>query len=297
VQLLLHIKLIFLENLVLTRGLMEKHWTEKLFIENASLYGVALEERIEKASVDVLGLIKIFSEFQISRGSLVLDLACGIGRHSVALAESGFRVVGVDLSPAYITRARELAAERGVGDKCDFRIGDMRRINEVLKGYEGKFKAVLSLFTSMGYYDEETDKQILMQLKALTAPKGVLIIDVSNRDWIIRHFQARDFNQFGDGLVMIVERKFNLENSRMENIWRFYMKQEEGLKHLSTIEIDHRVYSLHELKKQVEESGWTYQTCYGNLNLQPFTMDSRRMLLVATKKGSNIASSGASPAS
>jgi len=43
-----------------------------------------------------------------------LDLCCGIGRHSVPLAERGYQVTGIDLSPVLIARARELAKARGV---------------------------------------------------------------------------------------------------------------------------------------------------------------------------------------
>ena len=44
----------------------------------------------------------------------VLDLACGPGRHAVALAKKGFRVTGVDLSPFLLQRARGLARVENV---------------------------------------------------------------------------------------------------------------------------------------------------------------------------------------
>ena len=86
-----------------------------------------------------------------------------------------------------------------------------------------------------------------------------------------------------DDLVKVIERRPNLENSRMENVWKYYRREGEDLKYLDTIEVNHRVYSLHELKKLVEKSGWTYQTHYGSFNLDAFTMDSKRMILVAKK--------------
>src|SRR5207302_1217769 len=39
-------------------------------------------------------------------GSELLDVPCGAGRLAIALAASGFRVTGVDLSPAFLDRAR-----------------------------------------------------------------------------------------------------------------------------------------------------------------------------------------------
>lgn len=262
---------------------MEKHWTEKLFIEKPLLFGTAVENLIEQASAQVTGLIEIFSRFQVLENSLILDLCCGIGRHSVVLAEGGFKVVGVDFAPDFIARAKEIAAERNVGENVEFKVGDMREIREVLKDHKEKFNAIVNLTTSIGYYDEETDRDVLMQLSGLTASKGILIIDIINREWLIRHFQARDVFHIGDDLVQVIDRRLNLENSRIENVWKYYKKQGPDLKYLDTIEVHHRVYSLHELKKLVEESGWTYQTCYGGFKLESFTMDSNRMILVAKK--------------
>jgi len=85
------------------------------------------------------------------------------------LAERGFRVVGVDLSPEYIALAKKMAAERKVSERVEFRVGDMRRIGKLLKDYEGSFNVVINLYTSFGYYDEETDEDVLTQVLELSA--------------------------------------------------------------------------------------------------------------------------------
>jgi len=46
-------------------------------------------------------------------GREVLDLCCGPGRHSLALAERGYAVTGVDRSPFLLEQARQRAAEAG----------------------------------------------------------------------------------------------------------------------------------------------------------------------------------------
>lgn len=262
---------------------MSRHWTERMFVEIPQLFGATLENAVERASTEAEGLGKIFLEFGVLRNSVVLDLCCGIGRHSVVLAERGFRVVGVDLSPEYIALAKKMAAERKVSERVEFRVGDMRRIGKLLKDYEGSFNVVINLYTSFGYYDEETDEDVLTQVLELSASNGILVIETKNRDHLIRYFRHRDIKYVGDDLVLIEERNLNLENSRMESTWKYYRRQRNDLKFLDAFEVNHRVYSLHELKKLVNRSGWTYQTSYGGLNLEPLTINSNRMVLVSKK--------------
>lgn len=262
---------------------MAKHWTEKLFIDEAELFKTTLVERMGRTEAEIDGLLNIFSEYSVPKKAAILDLACGIGRHSVPLAEKGYKVVGVDLSPSYISAAEKYAEDRGVSQNTRFIVGDMKRLEELLSDSMESFDAVVNLFTSMGYWDEETDRTIFTQALNLVRPQGLLVIHTANRDFLIKNFQARDFTISEEGRVFFTERRLDLETSRIYNVWRYYDMKGEDMTHLSTVEIDHRLYSLHELKKLVEDSGWRYQTCYGGFGTQPFTIDTFSMLLIAKK--------------
>lgn len=52
-----------------------------------------------------------------------LEIGCGEGADAVWLAERGWRVTAVDLSPTAIRRARAVAAERGLSDRLSFVVG------------------------------------------------------------------------------------------------------------------------------------------------------------------------------
>jgi ubiquinone/menaquinone biosynthesis C-methylase UbiE len=51
---------------------------------------------------------------ELPKGSRILDMGCGTGRHAVMLAERGFRVTGVDLSEGMLNEARKAATDAGV---------------------------------------------------------------------------------------------------------------------------------------------------------------------------------------
>jgi 2-polyprenyl-3-methyl-5-hydroxy-6-metoxy-1,4-benzoquinol methylase len=57
-----------------------------------------------------------------------LDLGCGTGVVSLALARRGFEVVGIDHSSEMLVFARQKAVDEGVAERCDFRTGDVRQV-------------------------------------------------------------------------------------------------------------------------------------------------------------------------
>lgn len=58
-------------------------------------------------------LINIIRDFSIHPGR-VLDLGCGTGINSVWLAQQGFKVAGIDLSPTAIQKSKARALEQNV---------------------------------------------------------------------------------------------------------------------------------------------------------------------------------------
>jgi len=260
------------------------HWTEKLFVEDSELFRAAIEARFEKTPEEIDGLVGLFNEHDVPGEGLVLDLACGIGRISVPLAKLGYQVVGVDLSPSYIGFARDYAEREGVSDKTRFIVGDMREVETVLSEYPECFEIVINMWTSMGYWDEETDLSILRQCRSLTKPSGFFLMHTVNRDSLVRRFQARDFSIDEEGLVVLMDRTLDLETSRMVNYWSYYRKEGEDLRFLNRMEINHRVYSLHELREQFSEAGWSVVEAYGGLDQRVLTTDTFSMVLVAQKQ-------------
>lgn len=65
---------------------------------------------VQNTEAEVAFLLEVLD---LPEGAAVLDVGCGTGRHSIALALRGFSVTGIDLSEAMLDRAREKAAAAG----------------------------------------------------------------------------------------------------------------------------------------------------------------------------------------
>jgi SAM-dependent methyltransferase len=96
----------------------------------------------------------------------VLDVACGFGRHSQALSERGYRVLGVEREPAAVVEAR-----RSGMDVVEL---DMRNLRELV----GSFDVVICMWASFGWFDDATNADVLAQMAKKLRSEGVLVLDV-----------------------------------------------------------------------------------------------------------------------
>ncbi|MFX1352179.1 MAG: class I SAM-dependent methyltransferase, partial [Promethearchaeota archaeon] len=260
-------------------------WTKELFEESPYLYLDTLKERISQASREVDVLLMRLKE-QGFRAENILDLNCGIGRHSVELGKRDISVLGTDLSPYYIEIAKKQAKKEKVSGKVRFRVADMREIAQVLSGEE-LFDGIINLFTSFGYYDDATNEDILRQCSELVRPGGFFFLEVINRDWVIANFQERGFSWFRD-MVVLEDSRFDPNTSRMHDIWTFLMRKDDTRFALEKqITIDHRIWSLHELIETFNKTGWQFKAvCPGfhEKKSEIPLLESRNLLFIGKKQ-------------
>ncbi|MGZ0042651.1 class I SAM-dependent methyltransferase [Paenibacillus ottowii] len=122
---------------------------------------------------------KMISWLKLPQGSSVLDLCCGMGRHSLALADAGYNVTGVDLSNVLLREARAADTE----GRVSWYQGDMRAVP-----LEERFDAVVNLFTSFGYFEKDEEQlKVLKEIYRLLKPGGRFIIDYLNPSYVAAH--------------------------------------------------------------------------------------------------------------
>ena len=111
----------------------EVDWPQQLFVKHGNLFLRLLQNRAESTKLEVDDLFRIFEEFKVPKRSRILDASCGIGRHSIPLAERGYDVLGLDLSPLFIAKANATAKARKISSRAKFRVEDVREIASVLR--------------------------------------------------------------------------------------------------------------------------------------------------------------------
>lgn len=207
-------------------------------------------------------------------GAMILDLACGTGRHAVELAARGYQVVGFDLSLAMLARASDEAQDRK--QKINFVQGDMREMT-----FEETFDGVYSWNTSFGYFDEEKNSSVIARVHKALKKGGQFLLDVVNRDYIVR--QAPSLAWFeGDGCICMDEMTIDFITSRMK-VKRTLMMDDGRTKE---IEYSIRTYALHELGKMLHDNGFRVAEVSGRTGTPGvfFGCESPRTLILAEKR-------------
>jgi SAM-dependent methyltransferase len=114
----------------------------------------------------------IQSYLPVGRFRRLLDVPCGIGRHSGPLALLGYDMLGIDRSETALAVARRQYPD------VEFRKCDMSDLRPI----DASFDGVLCLWQSFGYGDADQNRRVLCELRRMLRPGGRLILDVYNRD-------------------------------------------------------------------------------------------------------------------
>jgi len=173
-------------------------------------YGWSLDSKNSSWTEDTENQVDfVVKALGLTAGERVLDLACGYGRHALALARRGFSVVGVDITPAFIGDATKTAARECL--PATFILSDIRDV-----AFECGFDAVLNLADgAIGYLetDEENLKIFDVIAKALR-PGGRHFMDVCNAEHARRHFPKKHWEP-GEKALALAQFEWDEATRRM----------------------------------------------------------------------------------
>ena len=133
--------------------------------------------------------IDMFTNFlDLKSSDAILDLCCGQGRHTLELVRRGFNAEGYDRSRYLIQKARSSAKKEGLSVR--FREGDARK----LPYSDCSFEVVMVMGNSFGYFETEKDDiRVLKEIFRVLKPRGRILLDVTDGEYVRNNFQARSW--------------------------------------------------------------------------------------------------------
>jgi len=208
----------------------------------------------------------------LSPGAHLLDLCCGVGRHTLELARRGFQMTGVDKTSIYLDRARKQADIEGL--QVEFVQEDMRNFYR-----PETFDGAINLFTSFGYFeDPREDRQVVMNLYRSLKPGGTLVMEMMGKEVLARVFRDRDWHE-EDGIIFMEERKISKNWSWVESRWIMLKGNQRA-----EFTISLRLYSAAELTSLLRECGFNSVEIYGDLAGASYDQTARRLVAVGHKE-------------
>ncbi len=226
------------------------------------------DKMIEHAGEEVDQLIELAG---LEEGMELLDLCCGVGRHSIEFAKRGFDVTGVDRTERYLERGRDRAQEEGLD--IDFVQDDMREFRR-----EGEFDAAVNLFTSFGYFEEEQENmKVLENVCTSLRSGGKFIIDVMGKEIIARIYKERDWHKLENG--------YQLEERSVEKDWSWLNNRRIRIENGEVKEhnFSHWLYSAKELKDMLNEAGFSDTKAYGGYDGKKYCIEADRLVVVGER--------------
>jgi len=193
----------------------------------------------------------------------VLDLACGKGRHSIYLNQLGYDVLGVDLSENSIDEAK-----KNTNDHLHFKVHDMR------VPFDQKFDAIFNLFTSFGYFENESDDlKTLVAIRESLSEYGFAVIDFMNVPNVIANLVPEETKTV-EGIEFQIKR-FHIDGY----IYKEIDFVDKGEKFHFTEKV--KALTLPDFQELMEEAGIYLLDTFGDYKLKKFhKTESERLIMI-----------------
>lgn len=243
-----------------------KDWFKNWF--NSPYYHLLYSNRNENEAIGFIE--KLVQYLKPKPATKLLDVACGKGRHSKALADMGFDVTGIDLSIESI-----LEAKNDESEQLHFYTHDMR-----LPFWINYFDIAFNFFTSFGYFKTQREhnnaiRSIAQSLKL----NGILVIDYLNVSYEENQFEKKTEKNIDDHHFIV---------TKWHDATHFY-KQIQVINNVGELPINlstERVakFSLNDFKEMLSLQNMQIEEVFGGYDLNKYVEEkSVRMIILARK--------------
>ena len=238
---------------------MQNEWFRDFFDGLAVDFWMAVAPR---AGEDIAFLQTIFGD-----GGEILDVACGAGRHTLPLARAGYRMTGVDLSPAFLDRARQSAPE------IEWQQRDMRDLP-----WRDRFDGALCFGNSFGYLGRDGSRDSIAAIARTLKHGAPFVLETgASAESLLPSLHQRRWMDAGD-ILFLSSSSYDAAQSRLDVEYTFIRGERRERKIAST-----SIFTVAEMREMFERAGFVVEGLYASTQRDPFTLGAPRMILVARK--------------
>ncbi len=210
----------------------------------------------------------------LPKGSKILDLCSGHGRHTISLAAAGYKMTAFDLNRKALNILRKEAKKNNL----DVRIieGDMRKVP-----FKNQFDAVINIFTSFGYFEkEEENLKALKEARRSLKKGGKFLLDIRNKSLALKNsFSKRCYKT--KNYSVLEKRVFDKKNS--QEIVNLTITDKKGGNY--SAQYITKLYSLDKMKDMLKNAGFNdVIKVYGDTTEgKKYNKKSKRMVILCSK--------------
>ena len=148
---------------------------------------------------------------QLSKSDNILEAGCGIGSYSREFARRGYHVIGMDLSPNFLSEAQKITQRENL--EIDFILGDYNEMN-----FEEKF-SVIFFEGSFFYRSKEGLVSLLSRIhKALTST-GRLYFVHANQSIKKQQFPMANWNEIKKNVFVLQNQEYDESDDGSRCSW------------------------------------------------------------------------------
>jgi len=246
---------------------MQSDWYRAFF------HGVALELWRRAISPEQTQFEADFLARMFPQGGRLLDVPCGNGRLSLALARRGCHLTGVDIADEFLAEARSAAHAAGLA--IDYLHGDMRDLR-----WKADFDGAFCVGNSFGYLEHAGNLEFLMRVGRALKPGGRFVLETAMAaESLLPNLRERNWYRLGD-LSMLIENRYRAAESRLETDYTFLRDGKP-----ETRSGTNAIYTAAELQRMLAGTGLQTVDLYGAFDGKPFQLGSHQLILVTEKPG------------
>ncbi len=215
--------------------------------------------------------------FEIGKTSLVLDLGCGTGSMTLALARRGYDMTGIDISPEMLNVARARAEKAGVSERILWLCQDMTEFE-----LYGTVEAVVSCLDSVNHLlsrDEVRDCFALVH--NYLSPGGIFMFDLNSPYKFRTIYGDRAYLFEEKGYVCAWQNAFREKSGICDFSISLFLREKDGRYTRFDEWQREKMYTPAAIERILRETGFTLLSVAGDTDGNPPTDESHRLYFTA----------------